>query len=358
MLIFPVLTKSKPHNKESLENPFNEIVVSKPDNESNLELEVTTDTELSSTEDIHPLAVQEPPQDFDIRQLIREECCVEVHEQQKQKIEDTMIELVKICQEKEFLCIHDDVDNLIESALDSKLLLINSNPQLLDKKEQEVKNVVENPAEHRNRNEIECDMPAKDDCSPVFTTFSNPLFKDDDNFDSSDEESLPDADEEIRLIENLLYDNSFPRPPKELNAKIADTIIDSIPLPIPVQDGNSQQEDIDIVTETDDVLPPSIENFADDPEGDICFLEELLINDSILSDKLSDANFKDNPLIPRPPPKPPDVESDAGEEIAVVMIDKDKFDDDYQIFMFDMVFSLLSAKSEDTIFDPGLSPDG
>nr|GFA27856.1 hypothetical protein [Tanacetum cinerariifolium] len=164
-----------------------------------------------------------------------------------------------------------------------------------------------------------------------------------------------DFEEEIRLIENLLYDNSFPRPPKELNAKIADTIIDSIPLPIPVQDGNSQQEDIDIVTETDDVLPPSIENFADDPEGDICFLEELLINDSILSDKLSDANFKDNPLIPRPPPKPPDVESDAGEEIAVVMIDKDKFDDDYQIFMFDMVFSLLSAKSEDTIFDPGLS---
>nr|GFD25586.1 hypothetical protein [Tanacetum cinerariifolium] len=65
-----------------------------------------------------------------------------------------------------------------------------------------------------------------------------------------------DFEEEIRLIENLLYDNSFPRPPKELNAEIADTIIESIPLlPIPVQDGNSQQEEMDIVT--DDVLPPS-----------------------------------------------------------------------------------------------------
>nr|GEX65176.1 hypothetical protein [Tanacetum cinerariifolium] len=393
-------------------------------------------------------------------------------ETQKQKMEDTMFELVKICQEKKFLCIHDDVDNLIESALDSKLLLINSNSQRLDKKEQEVKNVVEQPAERGNRSiqslqnfrvvhkssisfkdtsqisfihsiapehslskcevtledEIECNMPAKDVCSPDFTSISNPLFQDNDDLDSSDDESLPDEDvpaeefkiysnplldedeinsdkldphcfnvepdfvecllnrdtfidfsskfdfsgelahikpeipksnfdfeEEIRLIENLLYDNSFPRPPEELNAEIADTIIESIPLlPIPVQDGNSQQEKIDIITKTDDVLPPSdvndddydlllgeadlflsdnsiplgIENVADEPEGDIRFLEELLINDSILSDELSDANFEENPLIPRPPLKPPDAETDVGEEIQVVMNDKDKFDDD------------------------------
>nr|GFD23686.1 hypothetical protein [Tanacetum cinerariifolium] len=94
-------------------------------------------------------------------------------------------------------------------------------------------------------------------------------------------------------------------------------------------DGDSQREEIDIFTETDDVLPPSvendndssndplleeadlflfdnsipsgIENSADDPEGDIHFLEELLINDSILSHDLSDSNFKDNPSIPLPP---------------------------------------------------------
>nr|GFC17332.1 hypothetical protein [Tanacetum cinerariifolium] len=120
-------------------------------------------------------------------------------------MEDTMLELVKICQEKEFLCIHDDVDNLIESPLDSKLLLINLNSQHLDKTEKEVKNIVEQPAERGNHSiqslqnfkvtledEIECDMPAKDVCSPVFTTFSNPLFKHNDNFDSSDDESLPD----------------------------------------------------------------------------------------------------------------------------------------------------------------------
>nr|GEV73539.1 hypothetical protein [Tanacetum cinerariifolium] len=189
-------------------------------------------------------------------------------------MEDTMFELVKICQQKEFLCIHDDVDDLIESSLDSKLLLINSNSQHLDKKEQEVKNVVEQPAEHGNHSiqslqnfrvvhkiapiqstkepenllsmgyehlsitsetesdevtesnaknllpipskcevtledEIEYDMPANDDCSPVFTTFSNPLFKDNDNLSSSDDESLPDEDvpaEEFKIYSNPLCD--------------------------------------------------------------------------------------------------------------------------------------------------------
>nr|GEV17892.1 hypothetical protein [Tanacetum cinerariifolium] len=93
-------------NEESFENPSNEIAVSNSNQEK-----------------------EEPPQDFDIRQLIREECCVEASEEHKQSMEDTMLELVKICQEKKLLCIHDNVDDLIESALNSKLLLINSNSQ-------------------------------------------------------------------------------------------------------------------------------------------------------------------------------------------------------------------------------------
>nr|GFB94460.1 hypothetical protein [Tanacetum cinerariifolium] len=191
-------------------------------------------------------------------------------------------------------------------------------------------------------------------------------------------------EEEIHFIENLLYDNSSPQPPKELNAEIADTIVESIPLlPILVQDGDSQWEEIDVVTSTNDVLPPSVENdddslndsvieeadlflsdnsippgiknFADDPEGDIRFLEELLIDDSILSHESPNSNFEDNPSIPRPSLEPPDAETDTGEEIPVMMNVKDKFDEDYHYFIFDKVFSLLSAKSEDTIFDPGIS---
>nr|GEW84979.1 hypothetical protein [Tanacetum cinerariifolium] len=90
-----------------------------------------------------------PPQDSDIRQLIREECCVEVCEEQKQNMENTILELVEVCRQKELLCMHDNVDDLIESALNSKLLSINS--QHLDKKEQEVKNVMEQLAERRTR---------------------------------------------------------------------------------------------------------------------------------------------------------------------------------------------------------------
>nr|GEZ25491.1 hypothetical protein [Tanacetum cinerariifolium] len=88
------------------------------------------------------------------------------------------------------------------------------------------------------------------------------------------------------------------------------------------------------------------------------FLEELLIDDFILSHESFDPNFEENPLNPRPPPKPPDVETYAGEEIPVVMNDKDE-DVDYSSFIFviypEMFLLLLSAESEDTIFDPRIS---
>nr|GFB55814.1 hypothetical protein [Tanacetum cinerariifolium] len=97
-------------------------------------------------------------------------------------------------------------------------------------------------------------------------------------------------------------------------------------------DSDPHQEEIDIITSTDDVLPPSVEN--DDSDG-----EEVAVVD-----------LRDNPSIPRPPPEPPDAETDIGDEIPVVMNDKDK-DVDYSSFMFAKVFSLLFVESEDTIFD-------
>nr|GFA42407.1 hypothetical protein [Tanacetum cinerariifolium] len=120
---------------------------------------------------------------------------------------------------------------------------------------------------------------------------------------------------------------------------------------------NSLLEEVDLFL-SDNSIPPGIENVADDPEGDIRFLEELLIDDSILSHESPNSNFEDNPSVPRPPPEPPDIKTDTGEEIPVVMNDKDVFNDEnndlsYFIFViFAKVFSLLSAESEDTIFDP------
>ncbi|GJW13259.1 hypothetical protein Tco_0017392 [Tanacetum coccineum] len=89
-----------------------------------------------------------------------------------------------------------------------------------------------------------------------------------------------DPEEEIRLVEKLLYDNSSPRPPEELNSENSDAVIESFsPSPIPVEGSDSLMEEIDIFLAPDDSIPPGIENDDYDSEGDI--LEELLNNDSL-----------------------------------------------------------------------------
>ncbi|GJU48811.1 hypothetical protein Tco_1218366 [Tanacetum coccineum] len=120
-----------------------------------------------------------------------------------------------------------------------------------------------------------------------------------------------DLEEEIRLVENLLYDNSSPRPPEELNLEIADTILESLsPSPIPVEDSDSHMEEIDLFLATDDSMPPSIENDDYDSEGDIRFLEELLSIDPLPLPEIESSNLDhfNDPSSPRPPPEPPDVE--------------------------------------------------
>ncbi|GKB46527.1 hypothetical protein Tco_0897280, partial [Tanacetum coccineum] len=131
-----------------------------------------------------------------------------------------------------------------------------------------------------------------------------------------------DPEEEIRLVEKLLYDNSSPRPPKELNSENSDVVIESFfPSPIPVEDSNSLMEEIDIFLASDDSIPPGIENDDYDSEGDILFLEELLSNDSLSLLENESFNFDRyyNPPSPRPPAKPPDddgihfdIEPDTG----------------------------------------------
>nr|GFA37401.1 hypothetical protein [Tanacetum cinerariifolium] len=467
------------------------------------EHEATMDTALTSTEDIQPLPFQKPPQESDMCQLI-EECCVEVSEKQKKSMEDTMLELVKICQEKEFLCIHDDVDDLIESAIDSKLLLINSNSQRLDKKEQEVKNIVEQPAERGNRSiqslqnfkvvhkssissntyqislihaiapvlstkepehllsmgyehliitpetksdevtesnaenllpipsecevaledKRECGVPISENspvCDNHSDTFSDSKIDDDilvydDDFKDieyvEEEEEVDFEDisqiqdvvlrEKIlsitRLISNIESLNDNSTPDRMLNSfESVNSLLDNFSPEFETfcdhsektRSGNTTHanyslleydsfcfeiepgqerlinlmkndisdssndpllEEVDLFL-SDNSIPPGIKNIVDNPEGDIRFLEELLIDDSILSHESFDSNFEDNPSIRRPPPEPPDAKTDAGEEIAVVMNGKDKFGEDFHFFMFDKVFSLLSAESEDTIFD-------
>nr|GEX01270.1 hypothetical protein [Tanacetum cinerariifolium] len=367
-------------------------------------------------------------------------------------MEDTMLELIEVCRQKEFYCMHNNVDDLIESALNSKLLSNNLKSQRLDKKKQEVKNIVEQPSKRGTRiakslknfrvkksfislnntsqispvhaitpvlpikepeyslsmgyehlstipktksdevikssaknllpipseyevtsdDESECDVPVKDEFSSVFTTFSNSIFDDNEDFTSSDDGLISDEDvptedfkvysnplfddeeinsneidphcfnaeydfvkslsncdtlfdsspkfdyleefssalivdeerirreheEYISLMEKLFSINPCPRPLENFHAN---TIVETLPTsPIPLEDSDSQREEIDIFTGTDELLPPSIESDDYDLEGDIYFLKELLIDNSIPfpENESSDFDHQDDLSLP------------------------------------------------------------
>nr|GFA09450.1 hypothetical protein [Tanacetum cinerariifolium] len=165
--------------------------------------------------------------------------------------------------------------------------------------------------------------------------------------------------------------------PRPHPSTYANTNVESFSsLPIPIQESDPHQEEIDVVSVTDDVLPPGVEN--DDSDGEVDAVDVLQIDNFIQNSEYEffeseDSDF-DNPPVPLPPPEPPDkefdFEIDFEKEILVVRNTIVKFEcidtrvvfndenDDLSYFMFvnfDKEFSLLSAKSEDTIFDPGIS---
>nr|GEZ01006.1 hypothetical protein [Tanacetum cinerariifolium] len=226
-----------------------------------------------------------------------------------------------------------------------------------------VENLVLNPSE--SEDERECDVPVCDD----FTTFSNLIFDADENLSSNphhfnaesdliesllnqdssiissskidslldeftDEliflKSTPprideadcDPEEEIRLIEKLLYDNSSPRSPKEINSENSDVVIESLfPSPILVEDIDPFIKEIYLFLTFDGSIPSGIDSDYSDYEGDNLFPERLLHDDPIpLLDILDSSN--------------------------VVRI--------FPPFFTYLVTSsiLLSSGSEDTIFDP------
>nr|GFB35451.1 hypothetical protein [Tanacetum cinerariifolium] len=138
-------------------------------------------------------------------------------------------------------------------------------------------------------------------------------------------------------------------------------------LPIPNQESKPRQEEIDVISVTNDALPPS----DDDSDEEVDVVGDLRVDNFIQNSehKYSDSEDSDfdNPLLPLPPPEPPDKEFDFEKEILVVRNAIVKFDarvkfnvfnDENDVFMFIMFskkFSLLFAESEDMIFDPGVS---
>ncbi|GJS93027.1 hypothetical protein Tco_0799995 [Tanacetum coccineum] len=146
-----------------------------------------------------------------------------------------------------------------------------------------------------------------------------------------------DLEEEICHVERLLYDNSSPRPPEELN--VENSIESFPPSHIPIEDSDPFIEEIDLFLASDESIPPGIHSDYSDSEGDNLFLERLLHDDP-------------TPL--------PDIPSPT----HVTFPFEDHHDLDFTcvvrvflpFFTYPVTSSfLLSSGSEDTIFDPGIS---
>nr|GEU30858.1 hypothetical protein [Tanacetum cinerariifolium] len=106
---------------------------------------------------------------------------------------------------------------------------------------------------------------------------------------------------EICLIERLLYENSSPRPPEEFVFENSHAEIESFSL---FEDSDYLMEDIDLTFTLDDPMPLGIED-DDDESRDILIREELLDNYSFSLPKNESFHF-DILSSSRLPAKPPD----------------------------------------------------
>nr|GEX82632.1 hypothetical protein [Tanacetum cinerariifolium] len=120
------------------------------------------------------------------------------------------------------------------------------------------------------------------------------------------DEANCNPEEDIHLVERLLYDNSSPLPPKEFVSENSNDDIESFsPSPIPVEDNDSRMEEINLSFNSDDPMPPGIEDDNDDSERDVLILKEFPSNYS-LSLPINESFYFDIPSFSHPPAKPPD----------------------------------------------------
>nr|GEW44844.1 hypothetical protein [Tanacetum cinerariifolium] len=152
-------------------------------------------------------------------------------------------------------------------------------------------------------------------------------------------------EKEIRFAKRLLYDNSSPRPPKEIVSDNSNADIESFsPSPIPNEDSDSYMEEIDLSFNPDNPMPSGIEDDDYDSRRDILILEELLDNYS-LSLPANESYHFDIPSPYRPPAKPPD--GNAG-TLNIKMLG-DVFDQNVPIPNLTITHILNQEKSPDLL---------
>ncbi|GJV98086.1 hypothetical protein Tco_1549663 [Tanacetum coccineum] len=164
-------------------------------------------------------------------------------------------------------------------------------------------------SEDTSESDSVCDLPSCDDFSPINVyeeksmTFSNPLFDSNDDFTSSDDESLSDKDipeDHVKLYSNPLFEFNDKYISSDVNP-LFDEVLENIEskdsyvsnfddpalLIIPLSDANEDEcfdpggkiDKIDAFLVMD--ISMDIEDGYHDSNGDIIYPESLLINDTI-----------------------------------------------------------------------------
>ncbi|GJY64604.1 hypothetical protein Tco_0466064, partial [Tanacetum coccineum] len=213
------------------------------------------------------------------------------------------------------------------------------------------------------------DFPPLDVLEEKSVTFSNPLFDSNDNFTSSDDESLPDEDvpkDNVKIYSNPLFE-------------FDDEYISNLSV-TPLSDANEDEcfdpggviDEIDAFLDMD--ISTDVEDGYHDSEGDIIYLERLLINNTFPN--LPPEVFLDHD--PRSLKDEPDNDDLMAEDKvfnlriweiffsptygSLPFEDHHYFSFTYVIRTFLPYFTYLvnspfplSSGSEDTIFDPDIS---
>ncbi|GJW43703.1 hypothetical protein Tco_0072502 [Tanacetum coccineum] len=267
-----------------------------------------------------------------------------------------------------------------------------------------VEDLVPIPSESKDTSESDsdCDLLSCDDFSPInvyeekSVTFSNPLFDSNDDFTSSDDESL--SDEDVPEDNVKIYSNPFFKFDDEYissdvnplfdevleNIESKDSYVSNLDEPTllvtPLSDANEDEcfdpggeiDEIDVFLDMD--ISTDIENGYHDSKGDIIYLESLLIDDTIpnlppkvfldhdprsLKDELDKEDLKSMVKV---------FDLGIHEEnfsptyVSLPFEDRHYLSFTYVIRIFLPYFTYpvnsslpLSSGSEDIIFDPGIS---
>ncbi|GJY11450.1 hypothetical protein Tco_0379635, partial [Tanacetum coccineum] len=217
-------------------------------------------------------------------------------------------------------------------------------------------NLLSNDASHNLASEVISDHdPEQNESSITFSLRSDPLHHE----FTGDPLTLPSRNArefgEYLSLMTVLCEISTSQSQENVHANQS-SVIESLHVsPIPVEDSEPTQEEIDIFLVPDDLISPGIEN--DDSEDE--------------DNELPNLDHQDNPSSPRPPPEPPDVEKCFEPEAGILIIKVFKGVSKSHDFMTnilptlptlvsDLTFilflsSFLSFGSEDTIFDPDIS---